>query len=78
MMQHVIKNIYQVTIKNPDGMGSTNCYLVKGKREYTIIDTGMYSNQAITTWEEVLNEGVKIDKIVLTHVHPDHIGMANG
>lgn len=57
-------------------MGATNCYLLKGEDGYTVIDTGMYSKKAIRLWEEILETGYKIEKVVLTHVHQDHIGLA--
>lgn len=68
--------IYQLTIEYPGGMGETNNYFIKGDKGFTVIDTGFYSEQAIDVWKKVLEQGYSIEKIVLTHVHQDHIGMA--
>lgn len=76
MLQHITEEIGLVTINYPGGMGETNCYLIKGDKGYTIIDTGMYSKEGIKQWQEIMNAGYKIEKIVLTHVHQDHIGLA--
>ena len=76
MLKQVAEDIYQLTIQYAGGMGETNSYFIKGEKGFTVIDTGYYSEQAIDVWKEVLEEGYPIEKIVLTHVHQDHIGMA--
>ena len=59
----------------------TNCYLIYTSRELLIIDPGSpYEdeqralNAAIT---ELLAEGRTLNGILLTHVHPDHVGGVN-
>ena len=74
MLKQVADDIYQLIIQYAGGMGETNSYFIKGDKGFTVIDTGYYSEQAIYVWKEVLEEGHPIEKIVLTHVHQDHIG----
>lgn len=76
MLKKVTENIEFAVVTYSGGMGATNCYLLKGEDGYTVIDTGMYSKKAIRLWEEILETGYKIEKVVLTHVHQDHIGLA--
>ncbi|MDI2588762.1 MBL fold metallo-hydrolase [Psychrobacillus sp. NEAU-3TGS] len=57
-------------------MGAVNCYLIEGKNGYTVIDTGTDSKEAKDGWKEVLSSGIIIEKVVLTHTHQDHIGLA--
>jgi glyoxylase-like metal-dependent hydrolase (beta-lactamase superfamily II) len=76
VLTKIIEGIYLLKVQYPGGMGATNCYLVEGEQGYTIIDTGSYSKQAKSLWQQVLDKGVAIEKVVLTHVHQDHIGLA--
>lgn len=59
----------------------TNCYLIYTSRELLIIDPGSpYEDerQALAdTVDELLSAGRVLKGIVLTHVHPDHIGGVN-
>lgn len=76
VLKQVAEDIELVVVSYPGGMESTNCYLLRGDNGYTVIDTGMYSRAAICQWEEILDSGYHIEKVVLTHVHQDHIGLA--
>jgi glyoxylase-like metal-dependent hydrolase (beta-lactamase superfamily II)/8-oxo-dGTP pyrophosphatase MutT (NUDIX family) len=55
----------------------TNCYLV-GSRELVIIDPASpYEEEQAAlrnTVDELLKEGREIREIILTHLHPDHVG----
>lgn len=53
-----------------------NVYLVEGDKGYTVIDTGIHSEQTIQRWEQLLASGIRLEKVVVTHAHSDHIGMA--
>jgi ribonuclease/clavin/mitogillin len=59
----------------------TNCYLIYTSRELLIIDPGSpYEDeqQALAaSVDALLGEGRKLREIILTHVHPDHVGGVN-
>lgn len=77
LLKKITENIDKITVRFAGGMGEANCYLFGGDNGYTLIDTGMYDPTAIASWEELLNGGLEIEKIVLTHTHQDHIGLAH-
>lgn len=76
MLEKIKENIYKVTIRFASGMQEVNCYLIKGKHGYTVIDTGIYTKEAFELWRRVLDSGIVVEKVVLTHTHQDHIGLA--
>lgn len=76
MFTEIVDGIHKLVLKFPKGMGEVNCYLLKGKNGYTVIDTGTDSIEAKEGWKKVLSSGIVIEKVVLTHTHQDHIGLA--
>jgi len=58
---------------------TTNCYLV-GTQEFVVVDPGSpYEDEQDTLAEHVeglLSEGRVLREIILTHLHPDHVGGA--
>jgi len=76
MLREMTEDIYMLDVRFPADMGQMNCYLIKGEAGYTVIDTGMRAKESIEIWEKVLDTGISIEKVVLTHVHHDHIGLA--
>ncbi|MBC8429687.1 MAG: MBL fold metallo-hydrolase, partial [Dehalococcoidia bacterium] len=80
-MIEVTPGIYQLPLPmiNPSS-GHVNAYLVQGDNEYLLIDTGWNTEEAFDSLKKQLAENdIKfkdIRQIVVTHVHPDHYGLA--
>ncbi|UHA74402.1 MBL fold metallo-hydrolase [Paenibacillus sp. 481] len=72
--------IVQVRIPLPFSLRWVNAYLLQGEEGWTIVDPGLRTPQAEVAWEAVLGhfgiEAANAYHIVLTHYHPDHLGMA--
>ncbi|MBI2918789.1 MAG: MBL fold metallo-hydrolase [Chloroflexi bacterium] len=77
----VAPGIYRVRVPIPDNpLGHLNCYLVEGKNGWLMVDTGWYTPDAFSALEAGLRGldlgFADIATIVVTHVHPDHFGLA--
>ena len=71
--------IHCLPIPTPFAVGRVNCYLIDDD-PLTLVDTGPNSGTSLTTLEHALaDHGRKVEdleRIVLTHQHIDHIGLA--
>ncbi len=78
----IINGVHQLELPFPKDMpGNANVYIIEGNDGSIMIDTGWGSQEAF----ESLGEGLKADHlrlrdiktIVITHIHPDHYGLAS-
>ena len=72
----ISEEIYQLVVRYPFGMFEMNSYLFRGDNGFTIVDTGSEANESIDIWEKTIASGITVEKLVLTHAHPDHCGLA--
>src|SRR5436189_463699 len=74
------QGIFQVQLPLPFALRIVNCYLLCGPDGWTLLDTGIHTPDGEAVWREVFAElDIKItdiQQIILSHVHPDHYGMA--
>lgn len=77
----IAPGIYQLKVPIPDNpLGHVNSYLIEGKGGWLMVDTGWYTPDAFNSLEAGL-KGLglalaDIATIIVTHVHPDHFGLA--
>ncbi|SDX52565.1 Glyoxylase, beta-lactamase superfamily II [Marininema mesophilum] len=73
-------DIYEVSLPLPFALKAIKSYVIRGSNGFTLIDTGLSYWQAHEAWEKARQEigfdWTDVEKIVLTHYHPDHYGMA--
>src|SRR5262249_53844695 len=63
----------------PFALDHINVWLVREEKGWTLIDTGYGSEATQALWETLLSAvlgGEPLLRIVATHAHPDHIGLA--
>jgi glyoxylase-like metal-dependent hydrolase (beta-lactamase superfamily II) len=79
-LNNIWEDIIEVPLPLPFALKIVNCYLIKGKNGFTIIDTGLHTDEDLQAWEESQQKHgwtwSDVEKIVLTHYHPDHYGLA--
>ncbi len=71
----IVAGLQWLRIPLPFRLNHVNVWLLDDGDGWTIIDTGANNAETIALWDEVL-QGRKINRIVGTHGHPDHIGLA--
>jgi glyoxylase-like metal-dependent hydrolase (beta-lactamase superfamily II) len=56
-----------------------NVYALRDGPGWTVIDTGMQTKATAASWRAAFEgplEGLPVHRIIVTHMHPDHCGMA--
>jgi glyoxylase-like metal-dependent hydrolase (beta-lactamase superfamily II) len=75
----VAEDILWARIPLPYRLDHVNVYLLRDGDHWTVIDTGIKTNEAIAVWEILLAgplAGQAATRVIVTHHHPDHIGLA--
>ena len=63
----------------PMKLDHVNCYALDDGDGWTVIDTGFASNKTRAMWEALMAGpmgGKPVRRVVVTHHHPDHVGLA--
>ncbi len=79
-VEQVAPDVWRITMPMPFALRWANAYLLRGDGEWCLIDAGLATPDA----EEVMLQGLAeagitqadLSTIVLTHAHPDHIGLS--
>ncbi len=79
-VRQMAEDVWQVRLPLPFALNHVNCYLLRGPRGWTVLDTGLNWPDAEAAWLTTLDElNIRpgdIDRVVLTHMHPDHFGLS--
>lgn len=81
LLDGVAEGVLRLRLPVPFGrLGDINAYLLEDAAGWTVVDTGLNTPVARETWAAGLARAeipfTAIQRIVLTHSHPDHIGLA--
>lgn len=63
----------------PFRLDHVNVYFLEGRDGWTVIDAGISDEATEDAWEAILAgpmKGERLSTVLVTHSHPDHIGMA--
>lgn len=77
----IVPGIHQIKLPLKDNpIGYVNTYLIEGKPGWTLIDTGWNDEESFEALQSGLSQiglGLAdIELIIVTHMHPDHFGLA--
>lgn len=75
--------IYWLRMPLPFALDHINLWLLEdeidGKKGWTLVDTGVARPEVKELWEQIFAEelnGLPILRVIVTHMHPDHVGLA--
>lgn len=76
----VAEGVFWLRLPLPMALDHVNIYALDEGDGWTIIDTGMMTRRSIAIWEAALADSPlaakPVTRVVLTHYHPDHVGLA--
>ncbi len=79
VIQEIAPSIYWLRLAMPFSLDHINLWLIEEDNDWTLIDTGPNTPSSKTSWLEIISSQLKnkpIGRVICTHAHPDHIGLA--
>ncbi len=78
-MLEVAGGVYWIRMPLPMSLNHINLWALEDGDGWTLVDTGMNTAEITSAWEVLLSGHLDtgpVKRIICTHMHPDHIGMA--
>ncbi|WP_261192613.1 MBL fold metallo-hydrolase [Pseudoruegeria sp. SHC-113] len=75
----IAEGVYWIRLSLPMALDHVNAYALDDGDGWTLIDTGLDTRKTRGQWQAVLDgplAGKPVRRVVLTHYHPDHVGLA--
>lgn len=80
----VAPGVKWLRMRLPFALDHINLWLLRdhfnGRDGWTVVDCGIHNEETKATWREIFQgqlEGLPILRVIVTHMHPDHIGLAD-
>lgn len=76
---HAAPGVLWMRLPLPMSLNHINVYAIADSEGWVLVDTGLHLQPTIEAWEAALAGplgGRPITRVICTHMHPDHIGMA--
>jgi glyoxylase-like metal-dependent hydrolase (beta-lactamase superfamily II) len=77
--QQIAEGVFWVRFPMPMSLDHINLWLLEDGDGWTVVDTCLDLADARTTWEQLFGSvmgGRPIRRLICTHMHPDHVGLA--
>jgi glyoxylase-like metal-dependent hydrolase (beta-lactamase superfamily II) len=75
----VMPGVLWVRLKLPFRLNHVNIYLLADGDGWTMVDSGFGNEESIAAWSGLFDgplAKVRITRLIVTHSHPDHVGLA--
>ena len=77
--REVAPGVHWVRMSLPMALDHINLWALEDGDGWTLVDTGMRTDEIVSAWQNIMS-GLMADRpvkrVICTHMHPDHIGMA--
>ena len=77
-IKEISDGVHWAQMRLPMLIDHVNIYILEGSNYLTVIDTGLNVTDCRAAWLEILKNNFNnkpVKKVVITHHHPDHIGL---
>ena len=77
--QQVATGVYWLRMPLPFSLDHINLWLLEDGDGWTLIDTGIGNQLSRDLWEQLFSSllgGKPLKRVIATHMHPDHVGLA--
>lgn len=78
-LRQMSDGLFGLRLALPFALDHVNIWFLRDGPSWTLIDTGIANEATKTIWSGLLEGGLngrKIDRLIATHFHPDHMGLA--
>src|ERR1700722_16655586 len=75
----VAPDVHWLRMPLPVALNHINLWALKDGDGWALVDTGMQTTETLAAWHELFSgpmAGRPAKRVICTHMHPDHIGMA--
>jgi glyoxylase-like metal-dependent hydrolase (beta-lactamase superfamily II) len=75
----VAEGVYWVRMPLPFALKWINLWLLRDDDGWVVVDTGVATEESRLHWRAIFDqvlEGLPVKKVLITHMHPDHVGLA--
>jgi len=75
----VAPGLHWVRMRLPFQLNHINLWLLEDRDGWTVVDTGLRDEQTAEAWKQLfagVMESRPVRRVIVTHLHPDHVGMA--
>ncbi|MBL8545501.1 MAG: MBL fold metallo-hydrolase [Hyphomonadaceae bacterium] len=77
--REIAAGVYWISMPLPFALQWINLWLIEDGDGWTIVDTGMGMEQTREYWRQIFEatlKGKPVTRVICTHMHPDHMGLA--
>lgn len=75
----VCEGVYWLRMPLPFLLGHINLWLLKDAAGWMVVDCGIADDASRGAWQQVFDDGLQgmpVTRVIVTHLHPDHVGLA--
>lgn len=77
----VAAGVHWIRMPMPFALSHINLWAIEDGEGWAIVDTGLQTSDTVAAWRQLLAAtgplaGRKPERVFVTHMHPDHVGMA--
>ena len=72
----IAPGVFWIRMPLPFSLNHINLWILKDGDGWTLVDTGFPTAETKAAWEMLLKDIKPVKRIIVTHFHPDHTGLA--